>query len=289
PNLVVAKLGAGGKVSMFNSAGTTHVIFDVVGWYSDTGAGNDGRLQPLTPARILDTRDGTGGGVRLQPGASLDLQVSGRGGVPASGAKAAVVNIAATGTTASGHLTVYPAGEARPLASTVNFSAGDTVSNRMMAKLGAGGKITVFNSAGSTDVVVDVGGWYTDASVAGTAGAFTPLAPARILDTRDGTGGVTGPVAGGTTADVQVTGRGGVPASGVSAVVINATVTQPSAAGYLTVFPAGAARPLASDLNYAGGETRPNLVVVKVGAGGRVAVYPQAGVHLVFDVAGWYS
>ena len=289
PNLVVAKLGASGRVSMFNSAGNTHVIFDVAGWYSDAGARNDGRLQPLTPARILDTRDGTGGGVRLQPGASLDLQVSGRGGVPASGAQAAVLNTAVTGTTSSGHLTVYPTGEARPLASTVNFNAGDTVSNRVMAKLGAGGKITVFNSAGSSDVVVDVGGWYTDASVAGTAGVYTPLAPARILDTRDGTGGVVGPVAGGTTADVQVTGRGGVPASGVSAVIINATVTQPAGAGYLTVFPAGTARPLASDLNYAAGETRPNLVVVKLGAGGQLTVFPQVGVHLVFDVAGWFS
>jgi glucose/arabinose dehydrogenase len=289
PNLVVAKLGAGGRVSMFNSAGNTHVVFDVAGWYSDAGAGNDGRLQPLTPARILDTRVGTGGGVRLQPGASLDMQVSGQGGVPSSAAKAAVLNVAATGTTASGHLTVFPTGEPRPLASTVNFNAGDTVSNRMMAKLGAGGRVTAFNSAGSTDVVVDVGGWYTDASVTGSAGAYTPLAPARILDTRDGTGGIAGPVAGATTAEVQVTGRGGVPATGVSAVIINATVTQPAGAGYLTVFPTGAARPLASDLNYAGGETRPNLVVVKLGADGRVSVFPQVDTHLVFDVAGWFS
>jgi hypothetical protein len=138
-------------------------------------------------------------------------------------------------------------------------------------------------------VIVDVSGWYSDASVAGTLGAFVPLAPARILDTRDGTGGVVGPVTAGTTAEIQVTGRGGVPASGVSAVIINATVTQPEAAGYLTVFPSGNALPLASDLNYAGGETRPNLVVVKLGAGGRVTVYPQVGVHLVFDVAGWFS
>ena len=63
-----------------------------------------------------------------------------------------------------------------------------------MAKLGTGGKVTIYNNAGSTDVIVDVGGWFTDASVAGTAGAYTPLTPARILDTRDGTGGVPGPV-----------------------------------------------------------------------------------------------
>ena len=47
PNLVVVKLGAGGKVAMFNSAGSTHVIYDVAGWYSTCRAGNDGRFVPL--------------------------------------------------------------------------------------------------------------------------------------------------------------------------------------------------------------------------------------------------
>jgi glucose/arabinose dehydrogenase len=183
PNLVVARLGAGGRLSMYNSAGSTHVVVDVAGWYSGSGAGNEGRLQPITPARILDTRTGTGGGVRLGPGASLDLEVSGRGGVPPTGARAAVLNVAATGTTASSWLTVFPTGEPRPLASSVNFGPGDTVSNRVMARLGAGGRVTVYNNAGSTDVVVDVGGWYTDASVGGTAGEYTALSPARILDT----------------------------------------------------------------------------------------------------------
>jgi hypothetical protein len=289
PNLVVAKLGAGGRVAVFNSSGNTHVIFDVAGWYTDGGVGDDGRLQALDPARILDTRTGTGGGVRLGPGGSLDVQVSGRGGVPSAGAGAAVLNVAATGTTATSYVTVYPTGEARPLASTLNFNGGDTVSNRVMARLGTGGRVTIYNNAGSADVVVDVGSWYTDASVVGSTGAYTPLTPARILDTRDGTGGVTGPVGGATTADVQITGRGGVPTAGVSAVVVNVTVTQPAAAGFLTVFPTGTTRPVISDLNYAGGETRPNLVVVKLGAGGRVTIYPQVGTHVVFDVAGWFS
>ena len=291
PNLVVAKLGAGGKAALFNSAGNSHVIFDVAGWYSDGGAaGNDGRYTALTPARILDTRDGTGAAaVRLGPGASLDLQVAGRGGVPASGAEAAVLNVAATNTTDASYLTVLPAGATRPLASNLNFNGGDTVSNRLMASLGTGGKVTIYNNAGSADVVVDVGGWYSGPSLAGASGAYTPLVPARILDTRDATGGITGPVAGGTSVDVQVTGRGGVPASGVSAVILNATVTQPAGPGWLTISPTGAARPLASDLNFAAGETRPNLVVARVGDGGRVNVFTPTGAHVVFDVAGWFS
>ena len=243
------------------------------------------------PARILDTRDGTGGGVRLGPGASLDLQVTGRGGVPAAGAEAAVLNVAVTNTTATSYLTVYPDRRSpAPGRQPELHRAATRCRNRVMAKLGTGGKVTIYNNAGSTDVIVDVGGWYTDASVAGTTGVYTPLIPARILDTRDGTGGIAGPVAGGhARVDVQVTGRGGVPAVGVSAVILNATVTQPAGRGYLTISPTGTARPLASDLNYAAGETRPNLVVVKVGTGGKVSLFTSAGTHVVFDVAGWFS
>ncbi len=289
PNLVVVKLGAGGKVSMYNSAGTTHVIYDVAGWYSDSGTGDAGRYTAVAPARILDTRNGTGGGARLGPGASLDVQVSGQGGLPAAGAAAAVLNVAATGPTSVSFLTVYPTGESRPLAANLNFKVGDTVSNRAMVKLGAGGKVTIYNNAGSTDVVVDVGGWFSDASVTGTSGAYTPLTPARILDTRFGTGGITGPIVANTSVDVQVTGQGGVPATGVSAVILNATVVSPAAAGFLTVFPAGSVRPVVSDLNYASGEVRPNLVVVRLGAGGKVTLFTSKGTHVVFDVAGWVS
>jgi hypothetical protein len=200
-----------------------------------------------------------------------------------------VLNVAVTSATAASYLTVYPSGDPRPLAANLNYVGGDTVSNRVMAKLGAGGRVTIYNNAGSTDVVVDVGGWYSDASVAGSGGTFTALDPARILDTRDATGGVTGPIAGGTGVDVQVTGRGGVPATGVRAVILNATVTQPAGAGYLTISPTGTARPLASDLNYAPGETRPNLVVVQLGTGGKVNLFTSSGAQVVFDVAGWIS
>ena len=65
-------------------------------------------------------------------------------------------------------------------------------------------------------------------------GRLHPLPPAGILDTRNGTGGIMGQVGGGTTANVQFTGRGGVPASGVNAMILNATVTEPAGAGFLT-------------------------------------------------------
>ncbi len=284
-NLVVVKVGAGGKVSMFNSTGSTHAIYDVAGWYSDVTGGSDGRYVPVTAARLLDTR----GGVRLGPNSSLDLQVSNQGGVPATGAVAAVLNVTVTGPTATSFLTVHPTGTTRPLAANVNFTSGTTQGNRVFAKLGTGGKVTIYNNAGSTDVIVDVSGYFTDPSFGGPTGVYTPVTPARILDTRNGIGGVSGPRPANSTVEVQVTGQGGVPGSGsVTAVVLNATVISPSAMGFLTIFPPGTARPVVSDLNYASGETRPNLVVAKVDAfSGKVSLYTSASGHYVFDVAGW--
>ena len=286
-NLAVVKVGANGKVSVFNASGGAQVVVDVAGWYSGTATGSAGRFQPVVPARILDTRIGLGG-ARLGPGATLDLQVAGAGGVPSSGVQAAVVNVTATNPTSATWLTVYPAGEARPNASNLNVAAGGTVAARAAVKLGAGGKVTVANALGAADVIVDVNGWYTDATVLGTLGAYVPLAPARILDTRDGTGSA-GAVAAGGTVDVQVTGRGGVPAAGVRAVVFNATVTQPAGPGFLTIFPAGAVRPGTSDLNYGAGATQADLVVVQVGTDGKVSVASSATTHVIFDIAGWIS
>lgn len=289
PNLVVVRLGAGGRVSMFNATGSSHLVVDVTGWYSDAGTGNEGRYQALVPARVLDTRVGIGGGARLGPGASVEVQVSGSGGLPAAGAAAAVLNLTATEPTATSFVTVHPTGEARPLASNLNFDAGETVANRVMAKLGAGGRVTIYNGSGSVDLIVDVGGWYTEASVAGATGSYTPLDPVRIVDTRLGLGGVLGPTGGGTTVAMQVAGQGGVPVTGVSAVILNVTAVGPVAGGWLALYPTGAPQPNASDLNVAPGQTRANLVVVRVGADGKVNVFSSVATHFIFDVAGWYT
>src|SRR5439155_1932349 len=94
----------------------------------------------------------------------------------------------------------------------------------------------------------------------------------------------------GASMPVQVPGQGGVPASGVSAVVLNVTATQPSVGGFVTVWPTGVAQPVVSNLNFVAGQTVPNLVVVKVGAGGQVDIYNNHGTtHVVADVFGWYG
>ncbi|MBW3546662.1 MAG: fibronectin type III domain-containing protein [Actinobacteria bacterium] len=122
---------------------------------------------PLSPARLMDTRPGQAtvdgafaGGGSIAGGSSTSVTVTGRGGVPATGVGAVVLNVTAVGPTAPSHLTVWPTGAARPNASNVNFVAGQTVPNLVVAKVGANGQVSVYNNAGSTDLVVDVAGWF---------------------------------------------------------------------------------------------------------------------------------
>ena len=227
---------------------------------------------PLTPTRILDTRDGTGGPIGpLGQDASLDLTVAGAAGLPATGVTAVVLNVTATEATAEdSYLTVYPAGTSRPVASNLNFMAGWTSTNLVTVAVPASGekagKVTIYNEVGEVNVVADISGWYS--ANGGPVGAtYHSLPPARVLDTRYATGGVGGPVVGGQTIDVAVTGVGGIPATGVSAVVLNVTAVfdtfdLDSPESFLTVYPSGAGRPLASNLNYrAWLPALPNLVV----------------------------
>jgi len=123
------------------------------------------------------------------------------------------------------------------------------------------------------------------AEAAGAAGSFVGVSPTRLLDTRDNGGCIPA----GSTRNLTVTGTGGV-AADASAVVLNVTVTQPSAAGYLTVFPAGGTPPLASNLNFVPGQTVPNAVTVKVSTAGMISILNSAGCsHVIVDVVGHHT
>ncbi|HEY8813641.1 MAG TPA: hypothetical protein VIP57_00840, partial [Candidatus Dormibacteraeota bacterium] len=245
-----------------------------------------GTFHALTPSRILDTRSGS----PLGPGTTLNVPIAGQGGVPLTSVSAVVLNVTATNTTAPGFLTVFPAGVALPLASNLNWVGGQTVAKLVTVGLGSGA-VSAYNPRGSADVIFDVAGYYSTPDVSpGPDGLFNPLVPARLLDTRTGIGAPAAKLAAGQTLDLQVTGRGNVPASGVNAVVLNVTATSPTSLGFLTVFPTGVARPNASNLNFNAGETVPNRVMVGVGTGGKVSIFNPAGTtNVIADVNGWFT
>jgi hypothetical protein len=292
-NSVILPLSALGRIDLFNaSGGTVQLVADVSGYYdSSAGPATPGAFGALTPARLLDTRGGNGAPrAAVGPNQALALQVTGRGGVPTSGVSAVVLNVTVAAPTSTGYIAVYPDGTARSAASSLNFRPAQIVPNLVVAPVGADGKVDLYNSSGGTvQLIADVSGYY-QAGTPVDVGAFGALAPARLLDTRTGTGGTHHAVAANRAIPLQVTDRGGVPVSGVSAVVLNVTVTSPTSSGYISVYPDGAARSVSSALNFRPNQSVPNLVVVPVAANGRIDLYNGSGgtVQLVADVAGYY-
>jgi hypothetical protein len=286
PNMVIAKVGADGSVSIYSPT-TTHIVVDVATWYPTTDP-----FEPMTPARLADTRAGksTADGQnvpagRVQGGGVLTVPVTGRMGIPAD-ASAVVLNVTVTEPQGGGWLTVFPTGDPMPNASNLNYSLGETIPNLVMAKVGSDGTVSIFTPT-TAHIIVDVSGWFP------ASGGFTALTPARLTDTRpgkstaDGINARSSALPGGQTMKVQIRGRVGIPAE-ATAVALNVTVTEPQGGGWITVFPSGQGMPLASNLNYVPGQTIPNMVISKIGSDGTVSIYSPTTAHIIVDVAGWF-
>jgi type IV secretory pathway TrbD component len=160
----------------------------------------------------------------------------------------------------------------------------------VIAKVGADGSISIRNGTGAVHVIVDIAGWFAQ------DGAYSALSPSRLMDSRAGQATIDnrfareGRINSGQIYHLQVLGRGGVPATGVSAVAVNVTVTDPSANSFLSVFPKGEAIPNASNLNFTPGQTVPNMVIAKVGADGSISIRNGTGAaYVIVDIAGWYA
>lgn len=124
----------------------------------------------------------------------------------------------------------------------------------------------------------------TGFGVATSGSAYTALAPNRLLDTRTN-GGTLGP-----NSSLNLTVTGGSVPSDASAVALNVTVTNTTAPGYLSVYPAGTSRPLVSNLNWTHGEAVPNSVIVPVGSNGQVTIYNHTGnTDVMGDRQGYFA
>ncbi|MBB4905775.1 PKD domain-containing protein [Actinophytocola algeriensis] len=306
PKSVRFDVGDGNPSWTFGDTLGTTRRFDRPGTYTVTAtitdvAGNVATTKPITfttygsgfvsygPARFLDTR--TGGTARkVGPNGTVRLAVGGQRGIPAD-ATAVIVNVTATNPSSSGFVTTYPDGATRPVVSTLNYTAGRTVSNPATVALGTGGHLNLYNGSGGTvDLVADVLGYYVRN---GSADAMNQLWPQRVLDTRTGHGqeaGVPAVIpAGGTVSPVVATASPSDLAPGeATSVLLNVTVVNPAASGFVTAYPAGTARPTASNVNFAAGETIGKAVTVPVGQDGRVSFYAHARTNLIVTILGYY-
>ena len=122
---------------------------------------------------------------------------------------------------------------------------------------------------------------------------LNPVTPTRLFDTRpeQGNGAIVVPkvkIGGATEVRIDINGIAGIPASGVAAVALNVTATQPTKAGYIIVYPCGT-RPTTSNVNYSANQTVPNAVIAPVSADGEICFYSTATTHVIADVAAWFA
>jgi hypothetical protein len=271
--MVITKLGAGGAVNLFISAGRAVVTVDVVGWFSVLGSTNRTGLaiDPQPPVRAYDSRQH---GAR--PAANSTQLI-----VPdLAGGLVALASVTVIAPAADGALVLRPAFTANPLPppfgpATIRYRAGQTVTNLALVPLGLG-QLEVATSA-STHYVVDIVGVVQPQTT--TDGELVrSMAPIRALG--------SSALAAGGVRTVKVVGVGGVPANAKS-VVVNLTSTNTIAGGSVIAWRSGWSRPTAPNLNTARGSAVSNLAIVPIGADGKIAVYSSTATNMIVDIVGF--
>lgn len=266
-----------GAVDVFSSTGMD-VVVDVSGFFVPAvSERTSGRFVGVSQTRVLDTRSSfrfRSGDTRLVSLFDADVPVD---------ASAVVVNVTAPGPLEPGFVSAWSGRGGVPDVSVLNMSSpGVTVANLAVVPVD-NGSISLFSSA-DTDLLVDVTGYFTGASAPRSdAGLFVPVAPMRVLDTRQSLRPGRG-----SSVEAEVV-RAGLPVD-VGAVAATLTVTGSVGPSYATVWPSGAQRPEASTLNpSAPGATVANATVVGPLSDGRVSVFQDAGGDVLFDVTGWFT
>ncbi len=247
------------------------------------------RLVSVAPDRLVDTRTGIGATLRkVTAGTSILVPITGK--VPTN-ATAVVLNVTVVDPDGHGFITAYSGGTRPPTSNANVDEIGEIAANLVIVPLTTPGDARIYAHT-TTHLVVDLLGWFVPAPGA-TSGRYRPLTETtpgslRILDTRNE--GAPSAIAAGRA--LQVTGRAGVPATGVSAVALNITMTETVAPGWVQAIPTGGTTVAGASSNVNAsypGQTVANLVIVPVGSGGRVTLAGNALGHLIVDVVGWFT
>ncbi len=274
-NAAITRVGEDGSVDVYTTSGD--VVLDTSGAFVHVGPVATGRLVPVTPRRLLDTRAHT----VVAPGGTVTVPLP--AGTPADATALSLV-VTVTESSGPGFVTTSPTGTTRPLASILNLDArGQTRAAGGIHSIGPDG-LSIYLSGGG-HVVVDLTGWFTGASAAvGTIGTFQPVDPLRLLDTREPrtveNAVATAPLRGGETVEVPT----------IQAMTMAMNITSVDAEpGFITVHPAGTERPVASMLNPAGGgDIVADFGIAPTSVDG-LAVYSQRAGHVVVDLSGWFT
>lgn len=293
-----------------SAVGLTSVSTAPTAAAADPTLGSGGEYHPLTPKRIYDTRNGINDTAPLgkkpanRSGASFNVALLGKGGIPASRSDvlAVVLNVTVTEPGAAGYLSIRPAGSSNAESSLVNFEAGRTVPNMAIVGVGSNGAATATlvtpGGNSSAHVLIDVFGWISTSGFVDardTGSRIVPTSPSRILDTRS-TPTPAGWAAGRAIGQqeqlaLQVRGARGVPNDpSISGVVINVTGIDLGGGTYLAAMPTrmsgGEAPTSVTNLNHL--QVKANTAIVPIGPDGKIHIFNRMGsTHVIVDVLGY--
>jgi hypothetical protein len=282
-NAAIVPAGAGGAISAFATT-TTDLVLDINGYFVPASDPTAQAFYPITPCRIADTRNTVGllGGPSLAGGLSRTFPI------PAAtacsiplGVQAYSLNLAVVPRGPLGYLTVWPTGQQKPLAASLNASTNTVTANAAIVPAGNNGSIDVF-AGGATDLVIDINGYFAPPTSGGLS--LYNVAPCRVLDTREPAGA---PAVIGVR-DIQVaTNTCGIPAA-APAYVLSVTVVPPDVLGYLTLWPLGTTQPFVASLNAPDGAITSNMAIVPA-TNGWISAFFSSPSHLVVDISGYFG
>jgi hypothetical protein len=279
-NAAVTAAGTHGGVTVYVSD-ESHVVLDIDGYFVPKGTPSALAFYPVTPCRLVDTRNGTGplAGPFLAAGSSRDFPVkSSNCAVPAN-AQVYSLNVTAVPKNTLGYLTMWASGEPQPLVSTLNATTGATTANGALVPADANGDISVYVSNAS-DVVLDIDGYFAPPATNGLS--LYTTTPCRIVDTRESSGVFTGNL------QVAVDPSVCAPSSTAQAYVLNATVVPSGSLGFLTLWPAGENQPLVSTLNAADGAITSNMAIVPT-SNGNIQTFSSNPTQLILDISSYFA
>lgn len=268
--------GANAQTTWYTQQGETRTTCPAAPPVASTQPSGGDRLGyvPVAPSRVLDTRDGHvhPEGCLLGARNRVDVEVAGRGGVPSSGVSAVALNLTAVEPRDTTWLSAYPTGSVWPGTSSLNVSKGAVTAGLVTVPVGSNGRVSLLNGGGTTDVLVDIVGYYPSD---GSGSRYTPAPASRVMDETRG----------GRSYATVATGAPG----GTTGAVVNATLENPAGSGYASLLsgPAGWA-PTTSTVNAASGETAANRAFAGVSAGD-MTVYNSVPSRTVIDVTGWFG
>lgn len=307
PNSVTVRLSEAGNLRVYSTANTDFIL-DITGYFAPPAA-NGLYYHPLpAPIRLFDMRAPIPGfaaceylGQPLAANSELvkNARINCNGNVIPTDALAITGNATVVNPLANGFAIIWPDGQNRPVASNLNFNAGQIVANAFTIGLSQDGNFRIYSTA-SASFIIDITGYFSASpmDVNGLGLFYSPLPqPIRLFDTRAPITGfaaceyLSQPLAANSELikNAHVVCNGYIIPNTARAISGNSAAVVPANSGYIILWPDGQNRPPVSNLNYLAGQIVPNSFTLGLGNSGGFRIFSVADTNFIVDVNGYFA